>query len=140
MIYFLAVSIEKSEMLEPKIERTASLDIRSSQNMEGIEAGSTPSLMCKLNVPGQVWWSTGDRNLTTVKVDFELTTGRLDIKKASRNDTGEYKCSALTADGESLEKTIHIRVIGMIDLSISYLNVYLSLAFKIHHAIMILMR
>ncbi|XP_012216219.1 tyrosine-protein phosphatase 69D isoform X2 [Linepithema humile] len=104
-----SVSVEKPEVLEPKIERTASLEIRSSQDMEGIEAGSTPSLVCKLNVPGQVWWSTGDRNLTTVK-DFEYI-GRLDIKKASRNDTGEYKCSALTADGESLEKTIHIRVI-----------------------------
>lgn len=115
-MYFLAVSIEKPEVPEPKIERTASLDIRSSQDMEGIEAGSTPSLVCKLNMPGQVWWSTGDRNLTTVK-DFEHI-GRLDIKKASRNDTGEYKCSALTADGESLEKTIHIRVIGMTNLPI----------------------
>jgi len=112
---FLAVSIEKPEVLEPKTERTASLDIRSSQDMEGIEAGSTPSLVCKLNVPGQVWWSTGDKNLTTVK-DFEYI-GRLDIKKASRNDTGEYKCSALTADGELLEKAIHIRVIGIMNLT-----------------------
>ncbi|KMQ95329.1 tyrosine-protein phosphatase 69d-like protein [Lasius niger] len=77
--------------------------------MEGIEAGSTPSLLCKLNVPGQVWWSTDGRNLTTIK-DLEYA-GRFDIKKASRNDTGDYKCSAQTVDGESLEKNIHIRVI-----------------------------
>jgi len=31
---------------------------------------------------------------------------------ASRNDTGDYKCSALTTDGEFLEKNIRIRVIG----------------------------
>ncbi|XP_020284869.1 tyrosine-protein phosphatase 69D [Pseudomyrmex gracilis] len=92
-----------------KVEPTASLEIQSSQDIEGIEAGSTPSLLCKLDVPGQVWWSTGGRNLTTIK-DFEYG-GRLDIKKASRNDTGDYKCSAQTADGESLEKNIHIRVI-----------------------------
>lgn len=106
--------LEKSEAMEPKIERTASLEIRSSQDIEGIEAGSTPSLLCKLNVPGQVWWSTGGRNLTTIK-DFEFM-GRLDIKKASRNDTGEYKCSAKTSGGELLEKNIHIRVIGTINL------------------------
>ncbi|KAL0106185.1 hypothetical protein PUN28_016122 [Cardiocondyla obscurior] len=94
---------------EPKPERTASLEIRSSQDIEGIEAGSTPSLLCKLNVLGQVWWSTDGRNLTTIK-DFEYG-GRLDIKKASRNDTGDYKCSAQTIDGEYLEKNIHIRVI-----------------------------
>ncbi|XP_026827836.1 tyrosine-protein phosphatase 69D isoform X1 [Ooceraea biroi] len=102
--------IEKSEAAaEPKIERTALLDIRSSQDIGGIEAGSTPSLVCKLSVPGQIWWSTGGRNLTTIK-DFEFM-GRLDIKKASRNDTGDYKCSAKTASGELLEKNIHIRVI-----------------------------
>jgi len=95
---------------DPKSERTASLDIRSSQDIEGIEAGSTPSLLCKLNVPGQVWWSTDGRNLTTIK-DFEYG-GRFDIKMASRNDTGDYKCSALTTDGEFLEKNIRIRVIG----------------------------
>ncbi|XP_050461822.1 tyrosine-protein phosphatase 69D [Cataglyphis hispanica] len=96
---------------ESKTEKQiASLEIRSSQDIEGIEAGSTPSLVCKLNVPGQVWWSTGGRNLTTIK-DLEIYSGRFDIKKASRNDTGDYKCSAQTADGESLEKNIHIRVI-----------------------------
>lgn len=109
-MYFLAIGIDKPAVaIEPKSERTASLEIRSSQDSEGIEAGSTPSLICKLNVPGQVWWSTDGRNLTTIK-DFE--GGRLDIKKASRNDTGDYKCSAQTTDGEFLEQNIHIRVIG----------------------------
>lgn len=100
--------------LEPELKtekRTTSLEIQSSQDIEGIEAGSTPSLLCKLNVPGHVWWSTDGRNLTTIK-DLEYA-GRLDIKKASRNDTGDYKCSAQTIDGESLEKNIHIRVIGI---------------------------
>ncbi|KYN41587.1 Tyrosine-protein phosphatase 69D [Trachymyrmex septentrionalis] len=94
---------------ESKTERIASLEIRSSQDTEGIEAGSTPTLLCKLNVPGQVWWSTDGRNLSTIN-EFEYI-GRFDIKKASRNDTGDYKCSAQTVDGEFLEKNIHIRVI-----------------------------
>lgn len=110
-IRFLTTGVDKTEVMETRPERTASLEIKSSQDMEGIEAGSTPSLICRLNVPGQVWWSTGGRNLTTIK-DFE-SGGRLDIKKASRNDTGDYKCVAQTAEGEMLEKDIHIRVIGM---------------------------
>lgn len=108
--FFSYTGIDKPETMEPRTERTASLKIRSSQDMEGIEAGSTPSLICTLNVPGQVWWSTDGRNLTTIK-DFEFG-GRLDIKKASRNDTGDYKCMAQTTEGELLEKNIHIRVIG----------------------------
>lgn len=113
-MYFSTADINRLETVaESKTEkRIASLEIRSSQDIEGIEAGSTPSLVCKLNVPGQVWWSTGGRNLTTIK-DLEIYSGRFDIKKASRNDTGDYKCSAQTADGESLEKNIHIRVIGI---------------------------
>lgn len=111
------------------------MDIQSSQDINGIEAGSTPSLLCKLDVPGQVWWSSGGRNLTTIK-DFEYG-GRLDIKKASRNDTGDYKCSAQTADGELLEKDIHIEVIGNIpqlefkslivfSLSFGYTSIFLN--------------
>lgn len=106
----LLTDVDKTEATESRAEFTASLEIKSSQDVEGIEAGSTPSLICRLNVPGQVWWSTGGRNLTTIK-DFE-SGERLDIKKASRNDTGDYKCEALTAEGETLEKNIHIRVIG----------------------------
>lgn len=110
MIHFSTTDINKLEP-ELKIEkRTASLEILSSQDVEGIEAGSTPSLLCKLNVPGHVWWSTEGRNLTTKELE---NSRRLDIKKASRNDTGDYKCSAQTIDGESLEKNIHIRVIGI---------------------------
>ncbi|XP_032671027.1 tyrosine-protein phosphatase 69D isoform X2 [Odontomachus brunneus] len=100
--------VDKSTATEPKAERTPLLQFKSSQNVDGIEADSTPSLECWLNVPGQVWWSTGDRNLTTVNAN---SSGRLDIKKASRNDTGDYKCMAQTADGKLLEKNIHIRVI-----------------------------
>lgn len=61
-------------------------------------------------MPGQIWWTTKGNNLTTIK-DFEHA-GRFDIKKASRNDTGDYKCMARTTEGELLEKEIHIRVIG----------------------------
>ncbi|KAG7207852.1 hypothetical protein KM043_009453 [Ampulex compressa] len=101
--------IDKSDTIDQKNERTNTLEITASQNVEGIEAGSTPSVICKLNVPGHIWWSLNGRNLTTIK-DYELG-GRLDIKKASRNDTGDYKCMALTMDGELLEKDVHIRVI-----------------------------
>lgn len=92
------------------------LEITASQDLEGIEAGSTPSLICKLNVPGQVSWTSNGKNLTTIK-DFE-SGGRLDIKQASRNDTGDYKCVAQTAEGELLEKDVHIRVIGKCQLSV----------------------
>lgn len=86
------------------------LEITASQDLEGIEAGSTPSLICKLNVPGQIWWTSNGKNLTTIK-DYD-SGGRLDIKQASRNDTGDYTCMAQTADEELLKKDVHIRVIG----------------------------
>ncbi|XP_035721716.1 tyrosine-protein phosphatase 69D-like [Vespa mandarinia] len=100
---------DKTENIWQKNEKIATLEITTSQDIDGIEAGSTPSLTCKLNVPGQVWWTTKGNNLTTIK-DFEHA-GRFDIKKASRNDTGDYKCMARTIEGELLEKEIHIRVI-----------------------------
>ncbi|XP_014611442.1 PREDICTED: tyrosine-protein phosphatase 69D isoform X2 [Polistes canadensis] len=100
---------EKTENIWQNNEKTATLEITISQDIDGIEADSTPSLTCKLNVPGQVWWTAKGNNLTTIK-DFE-NAGRFDIKKASRNDTGDYKCMARTIEGELLEKEIHIRVI-----------------------------
>ncbi|XP_043501745.1 tyrosine-protein phosphatase 69D-like [Polistes fuscatus] len=100
---------EKTENIWQNNEKTATLEITISQDIDGIEADSTPSLTCKLNVPGQVWWTAKGNNLTTIK-DFE-NAGRFDIKKASRNDTGDYKCMARTTEGELLEKEIHIRVI-----------------------------
>ncbi|XP_015176074.1 PREDICTED: tyrosine-protein phosphatase 69D [Polistes dominula] len=100
---------EKTENIWQKNEKIATLEITISQDVDGIEADSTPSLTCKLNVPGQVWWTAKGNNLTTIK-DFE-NAGRFDIKKASRNDTGDYKCMARTTQGELLEKEIHIRVI-----------------------------
>ncbi|XP_076237870.1 protein tyrosine phosphatase 69D [Calliopsis andreniformis] len=101
--------VEKIESTEPKNENPTPLEITASQDLEGIEAGSTPSLICKLNVPGQIWWTRDGKNLTTI-TDFDLG-GRLDIKQASRNDTGDYKCVAQTMEGEVLEKDVHIRVI-----------------------------
>lgn len=106
------VVIESIETTESKNENPAILEITASQDLEGIEAGSTPSLICKLSVPGQIWWTSNGKNLTTIK-DFD-SGGRLDIKQANRNDTGDYKCIAQTVEGEILEKDIHIRVIGKI--------------------------
>lgn len=100
---------DKIENIWQKNENIATLEITPSQDINGIEAGSTPSLTCKLNVPGQVWWTAKGNNLTTIK-DFDHA-GRLDIKKVSRKDTGDYKCMARTIEGELLEKEIHIRVI-----------------------------
>lgn len=108
-IYF-NLGVEKIEATEPKNENPTTIEITASQDLEGIEAGSTPSVICKLNVPGQIWWTRNGKNLTTIK-DFELG-GRLDIKQASRNDTGDYKCIAQTIEGEVLEKDVYIRIIG----------------------------
>ncbi|XP_024944758.1 tyrosine-protein phosphatase 69D isoform X2 [Cephus cinctus] len=100
---------------ELKTQKEVSLEISSSQDSQGIEAGSTPSLTCKLSEPGRVWWTANGKNLTTIK-DSDLG-GRLDIRKASRNDTGEYICMAQTAKGLYLQKSINIRVIepGKVD-------------------------
>lgn len=106
------------------------LEITASQDLEGIEAGSTPSLICKLNVPGQIWWTSNGKNLTTIK-DFD-SGGRLDIKQASRNDTGDYKCMAQTADGELLKKDVHIRVIGKYQLLISY-NLFINIKYNLQN-------
>lgn len=114
-LYWSRIGIEKIETAEPRNENAATLEITASQDLEGIEAGSTPSLICRLNAPGQIWWASNGKNLTTIK-DFE-SGGRLDIKQASRNDTGDYKCMAQTVGGELLEKDVHIRVIGKRQLS-----------------------
>lgn len=106
------------------------LEITASQDLEGIEAGSTPSLICKLNVPGQIWWTSNGKNLTTIK-DFD-SGGRLDIKQASRNDTGDYKCMAQTADGELLKKDVHIRVIGKYQLLIIY-NLFINVKYNLQN-------
>lgn len=91
------------------LQLPASLEIESSQKIDGIEAGSTPSLTCKLSEPGQIWWKTKDKNLTTVREsDYRA---RLDLKKISRSDRGNYTCIAQTNGGKQLEKTISIRVI-----------------------------
>lgn len=84
------------------------------QNNEAIEAGSTPSLICTLNIPGQIWWIVKGQNFTNVGPDNSNEPNeRYDIKKANRNDTGNYICAARTYDGQYLNKSIHIRVIGL---------------------------
>ncbi|XP_066594024.1 tyrosine-protein phosphatase 69D isoform X2 [Prorops nasuta] len=104
-----SIDVNIQETTEDKYDETITLNITVSQNNDGIEAGSTPSLMCKLNIPGFVWWSRNEKNLTTIN-DFD-NHGRLDIKKANRNDTGNYTCNAKTNNGKFLKETIQIRII-----------------------------
>ncbi|XP_034937017.1 tyrosine-protein phosphatase 69D isoform X2 [Chelonus insularis] len=87
----------------------ATLEIDSSQQIDEIEAGSTPSFICRLSEPGQILWTRNDKNVTTV-VESEYKV-RLDLKQVSRDDMGNYTCKAKTNGGEYLEKKINIRVI-----------------------------
>lgn len=87
------------------------LDIIVSQDREGIEAGSTPSLICKTSGPvSSLWWSFKEKNLTSVRESDG--TERFDLKKATREDSGNYTCNAVFSE-KQIKKTIHIRVIGM---------------------------
>ncbi|XP_012286742.1 tyrosine-protein phosphatase 69D [Orussus abietinus] len=98
-----------TESVTPEQNTTAKLEIIVSQHPQGIEAGSTPSLLCRLSESGYIWWTMRGQNLTTIREsEFE---GRVDLKKASRNDTGDYTCMARTITGESLETTINLRII-----------------------------
>lgn len=106
---------EASVKNENPLQPLATLEIESSQKIDGIEAGSTPSLTCKLSEPGQIWWRTKGKNLTTIREsDYRA---RLDLKKVNRDDRGNYTCTAQTNGGEHLEKVINIRVIGMLVLN-----------------------
>lgn len=83
--------------------------------MDGIEAGSTPSFICKLSEPSHIWWTFSDKNVTTInESDYRA---RFDLKIASRKDSGNYTCKAKTYGGEFLEKTISIRVVGKLSIS-----------------------
>ncbi|KAK0183353.1 hypothetical protein PV327_001403 [Microctonus hyperodae] len=95
----------------------ATLEIESSQEVDGIEAGSTPSFTCKLSEPGRIWWIAKGQNLTSVN-ESEYRE-RLDLTKASRDHMGNYTCKARTNGGEYLEKMITIRVIepGKVDVA-----------------------
>ncbi|XP_014226420.1 tyrosine-protein phosphatase 69D [Trichogramma pretiosum] len=85
------------------------LDIIVSQDPHGVESGSTPSLICKTIEPSpSIWWSYNDKNLTSVK-DSEFME-RLDIKQATRQDSGNYTCNSVLSSGY-VSKTIYIRVI-----------------------------
>lgn len=87
------------------------LEITVSQDHEGIEAGSTPSLICKTFAPvSSVWWSFKEKNLTSIKESD--STERFDLKKATRQDSGNYSCNAIISN-KHIKKAIHIRVIGM---------------------------
>ena len=100
--------VETTQTTVPKYRAT--LDIEVSQKLDGIEAGSTPSLICKISEHSHIQWRSKGRNLTTFK-DSE-NRGRIDLKNASRSDTGNYTCVANTSGGEYLEKTVFVRVIG----------------------------
>lgn len=104
------VITDKIEKKNDTSQLSINLEIESSQKIDGIEAGSTPSLTCKLSEPGQIWWETKNKNLTTIRESDHKV--RLDLKKISRNDNGNYSCIAKTNSGKHLDKTISIHVIG----------------------------
>lgn len=112
--YLYCVNLIVSVVLETTLPTAqipqATLEIEVSQKIDGIEAGSTPNLLCRLSEPGQIWWQFKEKNVTTIK-ESEYR-GRLDLMHSSRNDTGNYTCKALTNGGELLEKIIPIRIIG----------------------------
>lgn len=91
-------------------EKEPTMHVEVSQDAEGIEAGSTPSLTCQFSEPGHIVWLSPGRNLTFVKESKEKV--RLDLKPARRQDTGNYTCRAQTESGKLVDKTIGIRVIG----------------------------
>lgn len=90
-------------------EKEPTMHVEVSQDAEGIEAGSTPSLTCQFSEPGHIVWLSPGRNLTFVKESKEKV--RLDLKPARRQDTGNYTCRAQTESGKLVDKTIGIRVI-----------------------------
>ncbi|XP_057340259.1 tyrosine-protein phosphatase 69D-like isoform X1 [Microplitis mediator] len=98
-----------TEVVETQNVPFASIEIEASQQLDGIEAGSTPSFICKLSEPSHIWWTFSDKNVTTInESDYRA---RFDLKIASRKDSGNYTCKAKTYGGELLEKTISIRVV-----------------------------
>lgn len=107
---FIFIMAETNGAVNAPIVPMATLEIESSQEIDGIEAGSTPSFTCKLSEPGRIWWITKGQNLTSVN-ESEYRE-RLDLTKASRDHMGNYTCKARTNGGEYLEKMITIRVIG----------------------------
>ncbi|XP_043266767.1 tyrosine-protein phosphatase 69D isoform X2 [Venturia canescens] len=91
---------------------TATLEIDSSQKIDGIEAGSTPFLICKLSEPGMITWNSDGRNITTIRdLDYSTPKGRIDLRQAKRNDTGNYTCTGKTNGGDFLQKTVFVRII-----------------------------
>ncbi|XP_012253102.2 tyrosine-protein phosphatase 69D isoform X2 [Athalia rosae] len=104
---------EKDTAVDSSVDNNGeffNLLITVSQNSAGIEAGSTPSLNCTIGGPGEVWWTKDDANITSlVKTELSST---MEIKMASRNDTGNYTCLAKSSLDEKIyNKTIFIRVI-----------------------------
>ncbi|XP_011501448.1 PREDICTED: tyrosine-protein phosphatase 69D isoform X2 [Ceratosolen solmsi marchali] len=93
------------------------LEIIVSQDPKGIEAGSTPHLICKAFEPvSSIWWTYDNKNLTSVKENDYLQ--RFDLKKATREDSGNYTCHVHISNSV-VKKTIHIRVIEPARVAIS---------------------
>ncbi|KAJ8667803.1 hypothetical protein QAD02_009466 [Eretmocerus hayati] len=86
------------------------LEIDVSQDSKGVEAGSTPNLVCRsiLKPATVLWWSSNGKNFTSVKEPGFRE--RFDLKKATRKDSGNYTCNAIIS-GKHITKTVHIRVI-----------------------------
>lgn len=100
-----------SNKLDSTESRGDLLKIKGTQAFRSIEAGSTPSLTCTIGEENgdEVWWSRNGRNVTSR--DDSKISKTLDIKTASRNDTGNYTCFGITLNGILTNHTVYIRVI-----------------------------
>ncbi|XP_058804465.1 tyrosine-protein phosphatase 69D isoform X2 [Phymastichus coffea] len=108
-LFYLIVAVAAATIVRADDNKEAALEIGVSQDAKGVEAGSTPHLSCRILEPAShVWWSVEGKNLTSVKENEFVE--RLDIKKATRQDSGNYTCNAIISNVH-VKKIVHIRVI-----------------------------
>ncbi|XP_046745676.1 tyrosine-protein phosphatase 69D isoform X2 [Diprion similis] len=98
-----------SNLLNELQETTSPINITVSQREEYILAETTPSLTCKSKVQGYTWWTKDGGNLTLPQNSSDESVW--EIKRASRNNTGNYTCVVATLTGEVFNETRYIRVI-----------------------------
>lgn len=110
----MCVLAEVTPSTGPNADDKDVLEIVVSQDPRAVEAGSTPHLTCRGHQPvSSIWWSQAGRNLTSVREPTTDYLERLDLRKAGRQDSGNYTCGArLAADGRHVQRTVNIRVIG----------------------------
>lgn len=84
------------------------------QPFQSIEANSTPSLNCTILTEGTVRWMKDGKelNATENEVMEPKRSQTYEIKRATRNDTGNYTCVGKMTNDTEVSHTVHIRVIG----------------------------